>query len=553
MRLRLGTRGSALAVAQSTAVADELRALGHDVELVVVTTRGDRDRSSLTALAGAGVFAAELRAALLAGGCDFAVHSLKDLPVAPVPGLVVAAVPRREDPDDVLCTLGAGLADLPPGARIGTGSPRRVAQLRALRPDCVFVDIRGNIGTRLGRVAPGDLDGVVLAAAGLNRLGRSPRGEALVLLPAPAQGALALECREDDVAVRAVLGQLEHPASRAAAEAERAVLAELGGGCAAPIGARAEVSSDGTLRITAGVFAVDGGAQVTASDAGPVDEAGEIGRRLARRLLADGAAAVTPLAATRPSRLVEFHDDAVAVTAPGSLAGRTVLVPRAEGPLADGLRAAGAAVWCEPLWRRVDLDVGPDADTGGLPPADWTIITSAATVESLEARGWRIPAGSRIAAVGPATAAALEAAGYGVDLVPRGRSSAEELLRVWPAGTGTVLVPGSVLSGPELALGLRDRGWDVVVLPLYSPEPVAPSRDLRAAWQAGDVAGVLVTSGSVARSIDAGLGWPERLRVVALGEPTARALDALGVSCAVARTQDAAGVVAAFRELFGKR
>ncbi len=553
MRLRLGTRGSALAVAQSTMVADALRALGHDVELVVITTHGDRDRSPLITLAGAGVFAAELRAALLAGGCDFAVHSFKDLPVATVPGLVVGAVPRREDPGDVLCTLGPGFADLPAGSRIGTGSPRRVAQLRALRPDCVFVDIRGNVGTRLGRVAPGDLDGVVLAAAGLNRLGLAPRMEALPILPAPAQGALAIECRRDDAEIRAVLSELDDAATRAAALAERAVLAGLGGGCAAPIGARAEVTADGHLHITAGVFAVDGTKHVTASDEGPADEAREIGERLARRLLAEGAAAVTPLAETRPSRLAEFHDDAVAAPVAGILAGRTVLVPRADGPLAEGLRAAGAAVWCEPLWERVDLEVRPDADTGGLPRADWTAITSAATVDSLEARGWRIPRGSRIAAVGRATAAALEAAGYGADLVPRGRSSAEELLRAWPHGAGTVLVPGSALSGPELAHGLRDRGWDVTVLPLYSPRPVAPSRDLRAAWQAGDVAGVVVTSGSVAHSIDAGLGWPEGIRVVALGEPTARVLDALGVHCAVAETQDAAGVVAAFGKLWGKR
>ena len=164
--MKLGTRASTLAVTQSTWVAGRLRDLGHEVEIVTIRTRGDHERGSLTRLSGLGVFAAELRSALLRGEVDLAVHSLKDLPVEPVPGLVIAATPERESPRAALCSRdGLSLAELPGGARVGTGSPRRVAQLRALRPDLVFIDIRGNIDTRLSRVTSGDLDAVVLAAA----------------------------------------------------------------------------------------------------------------------------------------------------------------------------------------------------------------------------------------------------------------------------------------------------------------------------------------------------------------------------------------------------
>ena len=224
MRLRLGTRGSALAVAQSTQVAEALTALGHEVELVRIKTGGDVLTGSLTSLGGLGVFAAELRRALLDGRADFAVHSLKDLPTAPVPGLTIAAVPRRADARDVLCARGGlRLAELPAGSAVGTGSPRRVSQLRALRPDLRYVDVRGNVGTRLARVADGDLDAVVLAAAGLARLGLEDHiTDHLPILPAPGQGALALECRVDDEPVLGALTALDDPATRSAVDAERA-------------------------------------------------------------------------------------------------------------------------------------------------------------------------------------------------------------------------------------------------------------------------------------------------------------------------------------------
>ncbi|PJI93676.1 hydroxymethylbilane synthase [Luteimicrobium subarcticum] len=255
--LRVGTRGSQLALTQTQTVADRLADLtGLPVEIVRIQTDGDVRTGSLTQLGGTGVFVTALRDALLDGRCDVAVHSLKDLPVAPAPGLRLVS-PERVDPADVLCTrTGDGLAALPIGARVGTGSPRRAAQLRAARPDLEILDIRGNIDTRLGRVHPetGDLDGVVLARAGLERIGRLDAvAEAFapdVMLPAPGQGALAVEAREagDDVAatalddaITAAFDALADHATTLSVAAERAFLARLEAGCAAPLGALAHV------------------------------------------------------------------------------------------------------------------------------------------------------------------------------------------------------------------------------------------------------------------------------------------------------------------------
>lgn len=562
MRLRLGTRGSTLALTQSTHVADALRGRGHDVELVTVTTRGDRLRGSLVAIAGLGVFAAELRTAVLRGECDFAVHSLKDLPVDGVPGLAVVSIPQREDPRDALCARdGLRLLDLPPGARVGTGSPRRVAQLRGLRPDLDYVDIRGNIDTRLSRVAPGDLDAVVLAAAGLRRLGLDGRiTEHLDLLPSPGQGALALECRSDDDAVAGVLAALDDADTRSAVTAERALLQALGGGCAAPIGAlgTAAPPSDGNgsgAHLTGGVFALDGGRSLILSASAPTPEAA--GRRLAQELLRHGAGDICEITASRDSRLGEFHDDPPAGgDAPAQqlwprgrdLADATVFLPREDGPLSDAVEAAGPAVVSEPLIRRRTL-----ATPGTLEGAAWVAVTSARTVETLLELGWRIPAGARVAAVGRATARALEAAGHTVDLVPEGPSSATDLLRVFPDGTGRVAVPGSALSSPELVEGLRAKGWDAEALPIYTVEPVdAPSPQLKRRWDAGGFDAVVVTSGSVARAIDQLLGWHPHTRVLAFGQPTAAALADLGVAAAVAATQDADGVVRGLSDLLTK-
>lgn len=411
--VRLGTRASALALAQSRMVARDLRAAaaragaGLRIELVTVRTRGDVDPTALARLGGAGVFAAALRTALLDGECDLAVHSFKDLPTADAPGLVVAAVPAREDPRDALClrppgragsggradrgpgagragadhsTAAAdptglgGLTGLRPGARVGTGSPRRAAQLRSIRPDLEIVEIRGNVPTRLARVVGSvvspdgpmgavrepDLDAVVLALAGLRRLGleayasrilaAAPAGPARtarpgepadrpgcpgrtqcadhsarpgparsagadpepVMVPAPAQGALAVETRED-VATRlpglaVALAALDDPPTRAAVTAERSLMAHLGAGCAAPVGALARPDDGGDgggdgsaarLRLDALVASLDGARRLVVREAGSAREAEALGARAARSLLEAGAAGIADLRAGR--------------------------------------------------------------------------------------------------------------------------------------------------------------------------------------------------------------------------------------------------------------
>ena len=309
----VGTRGSALAVTQTTTVAETLAALGgFGVELVRVRTEGDVNRAALSQIGGTGVFVAALRESLLRGDCDVAVHSLKDLPTAAAPGLALAAIPERVDVRDVLCARdGLTLAELPAGAKVGTGSPRRAAQLRAARPDLEVVDIRGNVDTRLGRVAglvegaPGDLDAVVLAAAGLSRLGRldmvSEFLDPSVMLPAPGQGALAVECRTADAAegpLSRALAAYDDTASRMTVTAERALLQRLEAGCTAPIGALARVTDQG-LALEA-VVCSDDGTQVLRrySSTSQADEDGAraLGIRMAEELLAAGAADLTDLA-----------------------------------------------------------------------------------------------------------------------------------------------------------------------------------------------------------------------------------------------------------------
>ena len=403
--IRLGTRASALALAQSRMVARDLRAAaaragaGLRIELVTVRTRGDVDPTALARLGGAGVFAAALRTALLDGECDLAVHSFKDLPTADAPGLVIAAVPAREDPRDALCLRppgragsggradrgpGAGRAGLRPGARVGTGSPRRAAQLLSIRPDLEIVEIRGNVPTRLARVVGSvvspdgpmgavrepDLDAVVLALAGLRRLGleayasrilaAAPAGPARtarpgeparpdepadrpgrpgrtqcadhsarpgparsagadpepVMVPAPAQGALAVETRED-VATRlpglaVALAALDDPPTRAAVTAERSLMAHLGAGCAAPVGALARPDDGGgsggdgggdgstaRLRLDALVASPDGARRLVVRETGPAREAEALGAQAARSLLEAGAAVIADLRAGR--------------------------------------------------------------------------------------------------------------------------------------------------------------------------------------------------------------------------------------------------------------
>jgi hydroxymethylbilane synthase len=307
-RLRIGTRRSPLALIQARFVADAITAAtGLPADLVAISTSGDRDqRTPLTLLGGTGVFVTSLRDALVRREVDVAVHSYKDLPTAAVAGLAVVAVPWRADVRDALVSRDARpLAGLPPAARVGTGAPRRAAQLRALRPDLRITDVRGNLDTRLGKVAAGGLDAVILARAGLARLGR---GELIAetfatarLMPAPGQGALAVEVCTDRADVLAAAISIDIADTHAGVRAERTLLAELEAGCSAPVGASSTVHN-GVLTLRAGVFSIDGRTRIVGERSGSTEHAAAIGRALADDLLRRGAAHLLaePLPARAP-------------------------------------------------------------------------------------------------------------------------------------------------------------------------------------------------------------------------------------------------------------
>ncbi len=511
MRIRLATRGSNLAWTQSGLVAGALRAQGHDVELVRITTHGDVNGAPLATLGGAGVFVGAVREAVLAGTADIAVHSFKDLPTAPAPGLVLGAVPPREEPADALCGRdGAGLADLPPGATVGTGSPRRAAQILAQRPDLRIVEIRGNVETRLGRTNA-DLDAVVLAAAGLRRLGLADRITQLfdpaLFLPAPAQGALAVECRTDAPAqLMDALAALDHTESRLAALAERAVLEGLEAGCAAPVAAYGR-AHQGRLVLSARVVATDGSTQLEESGSAVLDPAAAValGHELADVLLARGAGALVDLGATsRP------------------LAGRRVLVPtRSPEGLLELLVQAGADV-VTAAFTHVEALAEGALDAAWSASFDWLVVTSATTARLLGGRP--LPEGTRVAAVGPATATSLVAAGYQVDLVARG-SGASLAAEIGP-GPGRALLPGPRERSAEPAAGLESRGWEVAVVDLYETLPEPPTQALVEAWSSADA--LVVTAGSVARAAVKACSLPGPL-AVAMGESSAAACRDVGL------------------------
>lgn len=293
-RIRIGTRGSALALWQAEHVRGRLAALGHQVELRVITTTGDRllDRR-LDSVGGKGAFLKEIEEAMLAGEVDLAVHSLKDVPTGLPPGLSLGAFLERADPRDALLTSGRRLAELTAGATVGTTSLRRQALLREVRPDLVPADLRGNVDTRIRRLREGRFDAIVLAMAGLARLGRDHEvTEALdprQFVPAPGQGTIALECRDDDHAVRDAVAPLDDAATARAVTAERAFLAALGGGCNVPLGAHAR-EAGGHLELVAFVAAPAGPGILRGERSGSDPRA--LGRSLAEELLARGASAL---------------------------------------------------------------------------------------------------------------------------------------------------------------------------------------------------------------------------------------------------------------------
>lgn len=523
MKVRLATRGSTLALIQAQLVADALARAhpGHEFVLEPISTHGDRHPAMrLSESPREGVFVKELEKALLERRAELAVHSAKDLPTADTPGLVLAAFLPRADARDVLVSrAAASLVTLPAGARVGTGSPRRAAQIASIRPDLITQEVRGNVDTRLRRLDEGVVDALVLAAAGLERLGRLDVVHEFlpfeVMLPAPGQGALAVQALQgsDPAGLAAVIN---HDATSRAVVAERALLRRLGGGCLSAIGAIGVVAG-GQLALQAAVLDRSGRRVLRAqargrSDTAVVDQvAGELERLGAGALL---------------------------TSSDGPLAGLRVLVTRAGGQaqaLTDGLRARGASVVSCPVIQIEPLAVDPQR-LRVLPDYDWLVLTSANGVdrlfELLDEAKLTLPAHIKVAAIGPQTASRLRRRGVTPALVPRhfiAEQLAEELAAV-VSPASRVLLARAAGARDVLSRRLESVRVPVDVVETYRAVPPAGlAARLSAVLPGVDI--VTLTSSSSARHFAqaAGDAIEARLQFACIGPVTAHTARELGM------------------------
>ena len=549
--LVIGTRGSPLALAQtqiaSAALFEAEPSLNVRIERIITTgdVRTDLPLSEL----GRGMFVSEIERALLERAIDVAVHSAKDLPSTLDSRLVIGAYLPRADARDVLVARAESLATLSPGARVGTSSPRRMCALRALRPDLVPVEIRGNVDTRLRKLRDGEVDALLLAGAGLQRLGREAEASEWLdpetVIPCVGQGALALEARANDDRVLSLLGRIDHPPTRLAVSAERAFLAELGAGCRAPAAAHARVGRDGSLRLQA-FIGISSGEHVRAERVQNGETSEDLGRSLARTLLAAGG-----------REFLRQSD--------GALRGKRIGLTRSldqSANLCALLESAGAKPVCFPAIAVESLDVTSELRLLGETGSTWVAFTSANAVRAVARSSVRpesaIPAHVRIAAVGAATAQAVSAL-FRAPAYVAPDSSAGALAENLPAGASdrVVFFKGN-LAGGTLARGLRRRGIQVTEVVAYRVTPGAGADSLRDSLRAKELDALLFTSPSSIRFSGAteALRLPPEQRplVVCLGPTTARAARSLGIAPDnVARVQTAEGLVEALREALTAR
>jgi hydroxymethylbilane synthase len=510
MPLRLGTRTSQLALWQTNYVISQLQSHWPQVacELVHMVTQGDRrlDRP-LPEIGGKGLFTAELEEALRQGEIDLAVHSLKDLPVEDSPGLMLGAILSREDTRDVLIAReGWTLATLPEGAVVGTSSLRRQAQLLALRPDLDVRPIRGNVDTRLRKVLNGAYHAAVMAGAGFLRLGLTEYiTEWLpptLIMPAPGQGALAIQCRADDERVKRLLSAIHDPDTAAATKAERQVLWRLGGGCSAPVGAWAQRVGD-QFELQARVATVDGQHVFNAIATG--SDPYQLADRVAGSLLGQGA----HIALNREARIESLP-----------LAGKRVVVTRAAAQaddLSTQLRSAGAEPIEIPMIQIVPVDNTAvlDAAIKKFMDYDWIIFTSPNAVELFYSHlenvnllgNDSIP---KIAAVGPATQKALQAHGSRVDAMPAHYLGTEIVATLGDIQNTRILLPRSAQGGRELPDALAKEGATVEEIALYTPAPATLDEAAIVALTSG-VDAVTFASGSAVSAFVAALRNDHRL------------------------------------------
>jgi hydroxymethylbilane synthase len=531
-RIRLGTRSSNLAVWQAQEVASLLRARGVECDIVRIETRGDDiPEQPLPEIGGDGVFTERIERSLLVSEIDIAVHSLKDLPVEQSHELFLGAVLGREEAREVFISRGGlRLAELPLGAVIGSSSTRRQAQLLSRRPDLTIRPIRGNVETRIRKVESGQFDATVLAGVGVLRLGLAGKisewFDLSDILPAPGQGAIAVQCRSEDVQTRSLLAEVDQPGLRAETEAERGFLRALGGGCSAPVGAFAYWQGQ-RLHLHGRVCAADGSRSVDVRGEGT--DLQVLVAEVADRALHDGAAQLIASA---------FPSSSPQPAGAQSLRGLRVLVTRARNQaeeLCRKLVAAGAVPVSIPMIRIAPVDNARDLDSAirRLDSHDWLVFASANCVEFFMSRlhttrpefRWT-PGAPRIAAIGPGTAAALAPHGVSADLVPEVHTAvclAEAILRSSPKGLGgvRVLMPRALEGRTDAAAFLRRHGAVVEEVPIYRTDAHTPTREeLQPLGQGVDA--VLFTSSSAVSA------WCEQIRD---GGPLAEAAGRAIIAC----------------------
>jgi hydroxymethylbilane synthase len=566
--LTIGSRKSPLALWQTHYIIERLQTAWPDLSCTVqlMTTQGDQTQAQnkpLPAIGGKGLFTLELEEALRNGEIDLAVHSLKDLPVEDAPGLTVGAITNRADVRDALVARnGWTLATLPTGAIVGTSSTRRQAQLLAVRPDLTIRTIRGNVETRLRKVESGEYDATLLAAAGLDRLGLAHHvTEWLpleVMLPAPGQGALAVQCRAADEAVLELLAAIEDARVRAAVTAERCFLRRLGGGCAAPVAAYAQpvVGSAHRLAMTARVATIDGSRVIHVAGEG---DAAVLADQLAAAALAQGAAAL-------------LHRPPAPDPATGKpLAGKRIAITR-PADQASELVAALAELGAEPLLIPT-IQIEPLADLHRLDEAiaqvqqyDWLVFTSANAVtifnERWQAAGQPVSALATvaIAAVGPATGAAVQRLGVAPTFVPDAHVAEALAAGLGEVNGRHILLPQAAAARPLLAEQLSAAGAQVEAIPVYNTIP-APLPAAALTALAHGVDAVLFTSGSTVRNLLAAVAdhpaaqrQIDQAAIICIGPVTAQLAQEAGLAvAAVAGEATTAGLVQTLLAHFSSR
>ncbi len=512
MKIRVGAKESDVSMARAEHLAEELRGRNHEVEIVLLPDTGDRESIG------------QLRLGLLRDDFDVAIHRMNRVPTTPVPGLVLAAIPVRDDARDAFCGRDAMmLSSLPDDSSIATQGPLRRGNIRRVRSQMQFVDLKPSLTECLDKVAAGELDAVVASAADITVIGRHDAITDYVGgVSAPGSGAVGYECREVDTELVEVLSQFDEQDTRICVITERAARAALDVSDEVSVGAFARRS--GLLTLKVDIIPHDGSAVMTAQIGMPTSEfhAVRCGHRAAASLKLRGAEKIGRAPEPEP----EPEDQERPKTT--DLRKARVLIPREEGRLSQGLREAGMTVDSVPLQRR---DVLPVSST--LDGADWVAFTSRRAVDSIRELGWTLPREAKVAAIGPGTADALVDLGYTVDLHPSEGWGVNALLSMWPEGTGKVLVPGSALLAPTFVAGLQAKGYVAQLIPVYTMKaiPAAPP-ELVEAWNDGRYDAVVIASGSSALAVSQLLGWRRDVAVIAVGESAAAVLKRVRVDVA---------------------